>query len=370
MNMAEGGFFARLFGLEDTNSETEQENRIEDTVETNTIESTGTTLQDAVNFVAELQSYYYNDICKMQSDLLVQTLNANEEKLINKKIKQDKTALSQIDEVLEQVKENEKEYQTIWKKSVYSFYDEIEKTKLASVQTKVFAILIQLCAINTKQELDTIILNRIEKYKEAWNISQEIQIPKNFNAILMDGNDGIERYRFGEFYKAVYEKDTDIVLNAKQLNEIRALDFEFKDKISTDEVWVYISNVTRFQLNFMRRTCMIGNTWEEMPKNKLILDVVKVKDLKQYLKGILQIVFTKNAHAVISVVVPTNQMLSVIGPIERNGEKVEIIKRYRFYLKERSGLYKKNLLTARVSRRNIPEKLLFISYLEFKKMYF
>ena len=148
------------------------------------------------------------------------------------------------------------------------------------------------------------------------------------------------------------------------------MDFEFKDRIPTDEVWIYVSNVTRFQLNFMRRTCVIGNTWEEMPKNKLILDVVKVKDLKQYLKGILQIVFTQNAHAVISVVVPTNQMLSVIGPIEKNGEKVEIVKRYRFYLKERSGLYKNNLLTTRISRRRIPEKLQFISYLEFKKIYF
>ena len=371
MNMAEGGFFARLFGLEDTNSETEQENRIEDTVETNTIESTGTTLQDAVNFVAELQSYYYNDICKMQSDLVVQTFNANEEKLINKKIKQEKTALSQIDEVLSRVKEDEKEYQSIWKKSVYSFYDEIEKVKLESVQTKVFTILIQLYAINTKPELETIILNRIKKYKEAWNISEEIQIPKNFNAILIDGSNGIEKYRFGEFYKSVYTNDTDIALNAEQLNQIRALDFEFKEAIPTDEVWVYVSNVTRFQLNFMRRTCMIRNTWEELPKNKLELDIVKVKDLKAYLKGILQIVFTKNAHAVISIVVPTSEMLNAIGPIEKNGGKVEIVKRYRFYLKERSGLYKNNLLTTRISRRRITtEKVQFISYLEFKKMYF
>lgn len=368
--MAEGGFFARLFGLEDMNSETENENRIEDTVETNTIESTGTTLQDAVNFVAELQSYYYNDICKMQSDLLVQTFDVSEEKLINKKIEQDKTALSQIDDVLDLVKNNEKEYQTIWKKSVYSFYDEIEKVKLASVQAKVFEILIQLCAINTKQELETIILNRIEKYKEAWNISEEIQIPKNFNAILIDGSDGIEKYRFGEFYKTVHASDTDITLNPKQLNQIRALDFEFEDKIPTNELWVYVSNVTRFQLNFMRRTCIIGNTWEDGQKNKLKLDIVKVEDFKQYLKGILQIVFTKNAHAVISIVVPTSEMLSAIGPIERRGEKVEILKKYRFYLKERSGLYKNNLLTTRISRRNIPEKLLFLSYLEFRKIYF
>lgn len=63
-------------------------------------------------------------------------------------------------------------------------------------------------------------------------------------------------------------------------------------------------------------------------------------------------------------------MKKSIGPTEYRGDKVEICKKYRFYLKERNGLYKKNLLTARVDRRNIPEKLQFISYLDFRKAYF
>lgn len=368
--MAEGGFWTRLFGLNETNSEERQKSRTEDIVQSDTTESTGTTLQDAVNFVAEIQSYYYNDICKMQSDLLVQSFTAGEEKFINKKIKQEQMALSQIDEILELVEGNEREYHSVWRKSVYSFYDEIEKSKLASVQTKVFSILTKLCAVNIKQELKSVILNRIEKYKEAWCISGEIEIPQNFNVILLEGDECTEKYRFGEFYKTVNINDSDIGLSSKQLDEIRALKFEFEDTFSTDEVWVYVSNATRLQLNFMRRTCFIGNTWENNLNNKLELDVVKFKDLEQFLKGILQIVFTKNKYAIISIVIPTDDMLKAIGPIEKKGDKVEICKKYRFYLKERSGLYKNNLLTARISRKRIPEKLQFISYLKFKSMYF
>lgn len=371
--MAERNFFARLFGHDETSPDNEQENRLENITETNILEPTGTTLQDAVNFVAELQSYYYNDICKMQTDLVVQTtLTQGEVNFINKKIKQDQVALSQIDEILDLVKQNEKEYQSIWRKSVYSFYDEIEKAKLATVQEKIFAIILGLCAVNTKPELKSIILNRIEKYKNAWNINGEVQIPANYNVILVEGGDGIEKYRFGKFCKNVIVSDNEHILSSKQLDKIRALDFEVEEEISTDKVWVYVSSVTRLQLNYMRRTCFIDNDWEYAPDetNHLCIDIVKVDDLDQYLKGILQIVLTKRNHAVISIVIPTNNMLRVIGPTEKKGEKIEICKKYRFYLKERSGLYKGNLLTARIDRRYIPEKLQFISYLKFRKIYF
>ena len=371
--MAERNFLARLFGLDEASSNNERENRVENTAETNISESTGTTLQDAVNFVAELQSYYYNDICKMQTDLVVQTtLTQSEVNFINKKIKQDQVALSQIDEILNLVKQNEREYQSIWRKSVYSFYDEIEKAKLATVQEKIFRIILKLCVVNAKPELKNVILNRMNKYKDAWNINREIQIPANYNVVLVEGNDGIEKYQFGEFYKSIIANENDCVLSSVQLDKIRALDFEVDEEIPTDKVWVYVSSVTRLQLNYMRRTCFIDNDWEYAPDetNHLCLDIVNVADLEQYLKGILQIVLTKRNHAVISIVIPTNSILRVIGQTERRGDKVEICKKYWFYLKERSGLYGDNLLTARVDRRNIPEKLQFISYLKFRKIYF
>lgn len=371
--MAERNFFARFFGLDETSSDNEQKNRVENITETNMSEPTGTTLQEAVNFVAELQSYYYNDICKMQTDLVVQTaLTQGEVNFINKKIKQDQVALSQIDDILDLVKQNEREYQSIWRKSVYSFYDEIEKAKLTAVQEKIFTIILKLCVVNTKPELQSIILNRIEKYKNAWNINEEVQIPANYNVILLESNDGIEKYRFGEFCKNVIISDNERILSSEQLDKIRALEFEVEEEISTDNVWVYVSSVTRLQLNYMRRTCFIDNDWEYVPdeRKQLCLDIVKVADLDQYLKGILQIVLTKRNHAVISIVIPTDSMLRVIGRTEKKGEKVEICKKYRFYLQERSGIYKNNLLTARIDRRHIPEKLQFISYLKFRKIYF
>lgn len=371
--MAEGSFFSRLFGLDD-DDDFEEAQQSQTTTQTDISESTETTLQDVVNFVAELQSYYYNDICKMQADLLVETdLTKSEENFMNKKIKQEQIALKQIDEVLDLVRKNEREYQSIWGKSVYSFYDEIEKAKLSVVYQEVFEILLKLCEINTKPELESVILKRIKQYKTAWNIDSEISIPKNYNAIIVEENEGIEKYRFGDFYKEVYAIENERSLTITQLNELRALKFEFESTIPTDCVWVYISSVTRAQLNLMRKTCLIKTDWEyttKESKSKLCFDIVKVKDLEQYLKGILQIILTRRIHAVISIFIPTNDMLRIIGPTNQKDSKVEICKKMRFILKERSGVYKDNLITARVDRRNIPEKLKFVSYLNFKRAHF
>lgn len=377
--MAEGNFWSRLFRREVSSSDDsdsivvrEQETMVEDD-KTNMTESEGVSLQDVVNFVAELQSYYYSDICKSQTNMVVQTsIPQNRINFIHKKIKQDKRALSQIDEILDLVKQNEREYQSIFGKSVYSFYDEIEKEKLKTIQEKVFKIILRLYAVNTKLELKNIILKRIEIYKQAWNIAEEIQIEDNYNAILVDENNGIEKYQFGEFTKNVVSYDNDKELSSTQVDKIRKMNFEFEKEIQTENIWVYVSSVSRLELNYMRRTCFIDNKWEYEPNKNghLFLDVVKVTDFEKYLKGILQIVLTKANHAVISVVVPTDDMKNVIGKIEEKGDKVEIYKRYRFYLKERSGLYKDNLLTTRIDKRFIPEKLRFISYLKFKKVYF
>ena len=368
--MPKSNFLDRLFGLVDSSSTVENENRI-DKEENKEKENAQATLQDVVSFIAELQSYYYNDICKMQSDLVVKAFTPNQEKFINKKIKQEQVVLSQIDEILKLVKQNEKEYQSIWRKSIYSFYDELEKVKLAEVQAKVFEIIVKLCAINTKPELKPVIFKRMQSYKNAWNIPGELEQPKNYHVVLLEENDGIEKYQFGEFQKSVYTFENDVVLNAKQLEQIQNLTFEFEPKFRINQVWVHVAGVTRAQLNRMRRTCLIENSWEQLEQRKdLYFDVVKFEDLEQYLKGILQIVLTKNAHAVISIVIPTDRMLSLTGETKQNGEKIEICKKYQFYLRERSGIYGEKLLTARISRRYIPEKLKFVSYLKFRKEHF
>lgn len=368
--MAEGNFFSRLFGLESTNhTEREGENQVGADTETNLTDS----IQDAISFVAELQSYYYNDVCKMQTDLVMRTsMTEKETSFLSKKIKQEQVALSQIDEIFNLIKENEKEYQEVFKKSVYSFFEEIQSEKMETVQKKVFNVVIKLLSVNTKPELQNIILERIERYKKAWNISEEIQIPINCNAILVDANSSTEKYKFGKFTKNVIIGDNDKFLSSSQLEKIRTMDFEIEGVLATDTVWVYVSSVTRLQLNYMRRTCIIDDTWEYRQENdrNLYFDVVKVADLNQYLKGILQIVLTKRRYAVISIVVPTNDIKSIIGPTEQIEGKVKICNKYQFYMKERSETYKNILFTTRVDRRNIPEKLQFVSYLKFKKEYF
>ena len=80
-----GKFLTWLFGEEVPESNENQEKREENVPPQDS--SVGTTLQDAENFIAELQSYYYNDLQKMRTDLLTQRYSHSEEKFINKKIK-------------------------------------------------------------------------------------------------------------------------------------------------------------------------------------------------------------------------------------------------------------------------------------------
>ena len=212
-------FLAKLLGFDDDDDSTtnrQEESQVESEPEVEVL-SVGTSLLDVANFVAELQSYYYNDICKMQADLVVQTnMTQSHINFVNKKIKQEQVALSQIDEILSQVRDKEREYQSVWGKSIYSFYDEIEKVKLASAQEKVFLIILRLCSVNTKPELKSVIYNRIKSYKEAWNIGGEIQIPTNYNVVLVDEKDGVEKYQFGEFTKYVITGKDDKVLSPSQ----------------------------------------------------------------------------------------------------------------------------------------------------------
>lgn len=365
------GILRRLFGLNRADSYAEDENRTGDIAKTKN-ESEKATLQDAVKFVTELQSYYYNDICKMQTDIIIKPFTDGEKALIKRKIVQEERTLLRIDEILKSVRQNERDYQSIWNKSIYSFYDEIEKAKLISVQEKVFELLTRLYTINTKSELKSIILNRIKKYKADWGIVGQIQIPENFELILLGVNKGTVKYQFRKFFKSVNLTDdnTYFALNVEQLDRIMALKFEIEKPFPTDEVWVYVSNVTKLQLNLMRRTCIIGNTWEKKSENGLEFDVVKLADLELYIKGILQIVFTKNEYAVISIIIPTRDVISEVEPIEKKGDRIKIQKKIRFYLKERSEVFRDNLLTAKISRREITERLRFISYLKFKKTNF
>jgi len=370
--MAKGGFWSRLLGIdeEENQEETLNNGQKEQKGENSEV---GTTLQDAITFVEELQSYYYNDVCKMQADLVMQSnLSEQDASVTNKKIRQDQIALNQIDGILDQLKGCMGRYQDVWKKAVYSFYDEIEKQQMVTAQEEVFEVLLKLNAVNTKPELTPIITKRLTTYHRAWNIAQELEVPKNYNVILTESKDGIGTYHFGDFKKQVYIQMDDRSLTAQQIDQIRNMKVDLQGQVPTEKVWVYVANSTRLQLNFMRRTCFINSTWEysEEDKSKLFLDVVKVCDFEQYIKGILRLVFTKNRYAIVSLIVPTDEMLRVIGPTLQEDGKVQICNRLWFILRERSRVYKGDLKTQRLDRRNLPEELEFVSYPEFRKKYF
>lgn len=370
--MAKEGFWARLFGADDNTTSPATNDRNSESNSTSTNEAT---LSDVIAFLIEIRNYYDNDITRMRTSLCLMEVNMteSEERFTNKKIRQEEIALAQIDKVLAQVRVEEEKYRTVFKKSMYSFFDEVEDAKLAEAQTAVLGIIIKLCEINTKPELDNVIRSRIESYRQTWNISTELDIPQNYNPVLVDEEDGIETYRFGKFTKKVKQCEHERTLTPKQLQRIRTLKIGFEKTIETDVVWVRVSSVTRAQLNLMKKTCIFENDWEHVDEEdvKLTFDVVRKEELEQYLKGILQIVLPRRNHAVISIFIPTNNMLRIIGPVKELEQRVEIEKKFLFIYRERSlRYYNGNLMTDRIDRRHLPEDLYFISLPNFRKAHF
>ena len=329
------GFWSWFLGVDDESS-AENRSNIESSEQSSPIvdETKGTTIQDVVTFVSELKSYYYNDICKMQID-------GDGSRFNQAMIMQNQLALAEIQEVLDKINFEEREYQDVWKKSLYSFYEEVEKAKLKTAQEKVYTILLMLLSINIKPELDRVILSRVKAYKNAWGIEGEIPVPKASKLVLTNIKDGVRNYRFGKFEKSVIDDENDKLLTRTTEEAVDNIQFEFEQEITTDEVWVYVADATRLQLNFMRRTCFVKGEWEyveEQDRYKLFLDAVNVEDLEEYLKGVLKIVFSKKQHAIVTIVIPTAEMLKAVGPTNRDGNRIEICQKISVILKERNGI--------------------------------
>lgn len=371
--MGEGSFFSKIFGLN------KEEERKENSQQVNTTKPNEQepTLQDIIKFVSELQSYYYNDICKIQTEVLTKDgISKEEEQFLKKKVVQESIAMNQIDEILREVIKCEREYQSIWGKSVYSFYNEIEKEKLKEVQEKVFRIIIKLNQVNVKEELENVIPDRLEYYRRSWNLPEDIIIPTNTSLILLSRENQEETYKFGRFRKIVYAKDKiQYKFSSEQLKAINNIKVNINFESLSEEILVYCSSVTRVQLNSMKRTSIFFNDWEkvvEEKKNAYVFDIVKVSELEEYLKGILQLLLLRKTYVVISIINPNDYMLKLLKDrikLNQNEGKVTI-KGLKFILDERSGSYKDNLQVVRVDRRNIPNKLEFTPFIEFKKTYF
>lgn len=372
--MGEKGFFAKLFGK---SNEDENRNEIQQVnEEVLKPEEEQFTLQNVISFVSELQSYYYNDICKIRTESLTRNdISEDEEEFLKKKLIQESVAMNHIDSILKDIVSCEREYQSIWGKSVYSFYNEIEKEKLKEVQEKVFKVMVKLNQVNVKSELETIILERLEQYRIAWNLLEDIEIPNNTSLVILSRQNGEETYKFGKFKKVILidESIPKYELSFSQLKSIRDLKVTMNFENPTEELWIRISVVSRLELNFMKRTSIFPINWKETEKTESYVttfDVVKCIDLQDYLKGMLQLLLTRNTYVILTVINPSDYMQQILkSRVKYKEGKVSIIG-LKFILDERSQIYKDNLQVSRIDRRNIPEDVKFLPFTEFKKKYF
>ena len=360
-------FLARIFGRRDdaleetqTVSPEMQKGRTEEV-----------TIQEVVAFVEEIQSYYYNDICQIQSDIIMGK-DRQKEEFYKAIMEQEDQALKQIDQIVTKMKELELQLQELWGKSIYTFYQEIEERNQKEVKQEIFYQLLNLCTRNVKEELNSVIENKVRKVQQIWNICLDVPIPKNENLILLNKEKGIETYTFSGICKQIIENKDPYHLSLKQVESIQNIKVEITVPEMVNEIWISMAAIPRLWLNSLRRTAMFDSVWEEngLIGTQVRLDRIPSSDITSYMKSMLSLLWKKDTYVVATVIFPTEQMLYQIGKVVYEQQKVFITKGLKFIWNERKGVYQENVQVARLDRRRIPQVIKFVPYLDLKKMYF
>lgn len=329
------------------------------------------TIQEVVAFVEEIQSYYYNDICQMQSDIIMGK-DSQKEDFYKAIMEQEDQALKQIDQIVTKMKELELQLQELWGKSIYTFYQEIEEQNQREIKQEIFYQLLNLCTRNVKEELNSVIENKVRKVQQVWKICLNVFIPKNENLILLNKEKGIETYTFSGIRKQIIENKHPYHLSLKQLESIQNLKVEITVPEMVNEIWISMAAIPRLWLNRLRRTAMADSIWEEngIIGTRVKLDCIKCSQITSYMRNMLQLLWKKETYVVATVIYPTEQMLYQMGEIVYEQQKVFITKGLKFIWNERKGIYQENVQVARLDRRQIPQVIKFVPYLDLKKMYF
>ncbi len=335
-------------------------------------EDTPIKLSEVTDFIRELESYYSNDIFKERSEFINANLSEDEIVLLKKRIAEDEGALEDISCIKDKVIEQERSCSEIWGKSSYSFYDKLESRKLEEIFKETFEIIKKLVDANVKEELDEIIIDRLEVYYKSWKIGSEFTIPINTGlriksrSLNKKTNLKEEVYQFGVFQKRVIAEDENTLLK-EQIDALKKMQIQISELANTQSVWIRCVTITREQLNFIKKTLVFPNDWEVGENDKLTYDIVNIEELEYYIRSVLQLILSKKDYVLILMLIPNSNLLQGIVRVDDAERKVTILDKEKYVLMERNGAYKNNLKFNFISRKEDLRQLSFISYETFVK---
>lgn len=335
-------------------------------------EDTPIKLSEVTDFIRELESYYTNDIFKERSEFINANLSEDEIVLLKKRIAEDEGALEDISCIKDKVIEQERSCSEIWGKSSYSFYDKLESRKLEEIFKETFEIIKKLVDANVKEELDEIIVDRLEVYYKSWKIGSEFTIPINTGlriksrSLNKKTNLKEEVYQFGVFQKRIIAEDENTLLK-EQIDALKKMQIQISELANTQSVWIRCVTITREQLNFIKKTLVFPNDWEVGENDKLTYDIVNTEELEYYIRSVLQLILSKKDYVLISMLIPNSNLLQGIVRVDDAERKVTILDKEKYVLMERNGAYKNNLKFNFISRKEDLRQLSFISYETFVK---
>ena len=341
------------------NTEVEQQERVDKRIE----------LSIVIDFVREIEAYYTNDIFKQKSDYINNSsLSDNQVIFLNKKIKEYEEAVKLIIDIKEKLLKKENGYKELWRKTSYSFYNELEDIKLKEILYDSFEIVKQLAVVNVAPELDEIIKKRLESYKKSWKIEGVI-IPKNASVRIIGRKENIDIYQFGEFQKEIIDIDSSVDLLPEQISAIKKLKVKILfENPANNYIWIRCATINRTQLEYLKKTTFFKNDWENGIEEELIYDIVDCSDIEFYIKSMVQLLLPRKSYIIISIVNPNYEILQIVKDaivMDMEKRRVKIIDKMSFLSQERTGIYKDNLQIECVSRKYGLEELCFQSYIDF-----
>lgn len=324
-------------------------------------------LSSVIDFVRELEAYYTNDIFKKRSAYINNSLTEDEAIFLKKKIKEYEVSVKLITDIKEKLIEKERGCKELWGKTSYSFYSELENAKLKNTFEEAFEIVKQLTAVNVIPELDDIISKRLITYKKSWKLDENI--PKNTSLRIIKREGNIETYQFGAFQKKVIDEDLGKELLPEQLSAINKINIQlsFKDP-SVSNVWIRCAVIKRRQLEFLKKSTIFPNDWENDASEEIIYDIVDCCDIEYYIRAIMQLLISKKDYLVISIINPNSTFSRIVKDdveVDLENRRVKIIDKMNFLLSERTGVYGDNLQVAYISRKQNLQKLMFFSFSDF-----